>query len=471
MQNKYDAVVVGSGPNGLSAAIALAQRGERTLVIEGAESIGGGTRTDELTLPGFHHDFCSAVHPTGILSPFWQQLPLDQFGLEWIPSKASVAHPLDEEEAVLLTQSVEDTMANLGPDGAAWASMVRPFVRRADELLADSLKPLGIPKSPFLLARFGLKALWPATTLAKWSFKGHRAQALFAGCAAHSVLPLDMPFSSAIGLMFAVMGHVENWPVAKGGSQAIAQALASYFESLGGEIMVNTWIKNFDQLPEAKRYFFDTDPKQLAKIAGEELPASYRRRLQRYNYGPGVFKVDYALNGSIPWRDSRCLQASTVHVGGTLAEVAASEKDAWKGKASDRPFIMVCQQSEFDSGRAPEGQHTGYAYCHVPHNSTRDWTPYIENQIERFAPGFKDVILAKKATTPQNFQSYNPNYVGGAITGGAADITQLFTRPVARLNPYSTPNPKIFICSASTPPGGGVHGMCGYHAVRLALGK
>lgn len=471
MQNKYDAVVVGSGPNGLSAAIALAQKGERTLLVEGAASIGGGTRTAELTLPGFHHDFCSAVHPTGILSPFWQQLPLDQFGLEWIPAKASVAHPLEDEEAVLLTQSLEETMANLGPDGAAWARMVKPFVRRADELLADSLKPLGIPKSPFLLAKFGLKALWPATTLAKWSFKGHRARSLFAGCAAHSVLPLDMPFSSAIGLMFAVMGHVENWPVAKGGSQAIAQALASYFESLGGEIIVNTWVKNLDQLPEAKRYFFDTDPKQLAKIAGEELPASYRRRLQRYNYGPGVFKVDYALNGSIPWRDPRCLQASTVHVGGTLGEIAASEKDAWKGRACDRPFIMVCQQSEFDPGRAPAGQHTGYAYCHVPHNSTRDWTPYIENQIERFAPGFKGRILAKKTTTPHDFQSYNPNYVGGAITGGAADITQLFTRPVARINPYSTPNPKIFICSASTPPGGGVHGMCGYHAVRLAVGS
>lgn len=471
MQNKYDAVVVGSGPNGLSAAIALAQRGERTLLLEGADSVGGGTRTEELTLPGFHHDFCSAVHPTGILSPFWKQLPLDQFGLEWIPSKASVAHPLDDEEAVLLTQSLEETTANLGPDGAAWMRMVKPFVWRADELLADSLKPLGIPQSPFLLARFGMKALWPATTLANWSFKGKRARALFAGCAAHSVLPLDMPFSSAIGLMFAVMGHVENWPVAKGGSEAIARALASYFESLGGEIVVNTWIKNFDQLPEAKRYFFDTDPRQLAKIAADLLPASYRRRLQRYNYGPGVFKVDYALNGSIPWRDPRCLQASTVHVGGTLAEIAASEKDAWKARDSDRPFIMVCQQSEFDLGRAPEGQHTGYAYCHVPHNSTRDWTPYIEHQIERFAPGFKDRILAKKATTPQDFQLYNPNYVGGAITGGAADITQLFTRPVARLNPYSTPNPKIFICSASTPPGGGVHGMCGYHAVRLALGS
>ena len=471
MQEKYDAVVVGAGPNGLSAAIALAQQGERTLLIEGAASVGGGTRTEELALPGFHHDFCSAVHPTGVLSPFWQQLPLNQFGLEWIPAKASVAHPLDDEEAVLLTRSIEETTTNLGPDGAAWARMVKPFVRRADELLADSLKPLGIPKSPLLLARFGLKALWPATTLAKWTFKGHRAKALFAGCAAHSVLPLDMPFSSAIGLMFAVMGHVENWPVAKGGSQAISQALASYFESQGGEIVTNTWIKNFDQLPEAKRYFFDTGPRQLAQIAADELPAAYCRRLQKYNYGPGVFKVDFALKGSIPWRDPRCLEASTVHVGGKIEEIATSEKDAWKGMDSDRPFVMVCQQSEFDMGRAPEGQHTGYAYCHVPHGSTRDWSPYIENQIERFAPGFKDVILAKKKTTPKDFQIYNPNYVGGAITGGAADITQLFTRPVARFNPYSTPNPRLFICSASTPPGGGVHGMCGYHAVRLALGK
>jgi len=470
MQRKYDAVVIGSGPNGLSAAIELIRSGQRTLLIEGANSIGGGTRTDELTLPGFQHDFCSAVHPTGILSPFWKQLPLDKFGLEWVPSKASVAHPLDDEQAVLLTQSLEETMANLGRDGVAWSRMVKPFIRRAEELLVDSLKPLGIPKSPILLARFGLKALWPATTLARWSFKEHRAKALFAGCAAHSVLPLDMPFSSAIGLMFAVMGHVVNWPVAKGGSQAIAAALGAYFESLGGEIQLKTWVKSFDQLPAAKRYFFDTDPRQLGEIAATELPASYRRRLRKYNYGPGVFKVDYALKESIPWRDPRCLEASTVHVGGTIEEIAASEKDAWNGKDSDRPFVMVCQQSEFDPGRTPDGRHTGYAYCHVPHGSARDWTPYIEAQIERFAPGFQEVILAKKITTPKDFQSYNPNYLGGAITGGAADITQLFTRPVGRLNPYSTPNPKIFICSASTPPGGGVHGMCGYHAVRLALG-
>lgn len=469
MQRKYDAVVIGSGPNGLSAAIQLIRSGQRTLLIEGANSIGGGTRTDELTLPGFHHDFCSAVHPTGALSPFWQKLPLDQFGLEWIYPSASVAHPLDGEEAVILSQSLPDTMHNLGVDAKAWASMVKPFLGRADDLLEDSLKPLGLPKHPLLLARFGLKALWPATMLANWSFKEKRAKALFAGCAAHSVLPLEKPFSAAIGLMFAVMGHVINWPVAKGGSQAIAAALGAYFESLGGEIHLNSWVESFEQLPPAKRYFFDTDPYQLARIAADELPNSYRRRLGKYNFGPGVFKVDFALEGSIPWRDPRCVQASTVHVGGTIEEIAASEKAAWQGKETDRPFVMVCQQSEFDKSRAPAGQHTGYAYCHVPHGSTRDWTPFIENQIERFAPGFKEVILAKKTTYPSDFQTYNPNYVGGAITGGAADITQLFTRPVLRINPYSTPNPKIFICSASTPPGGGVHGMCGYHAVRSAL--
>lgn len=469
MKEQYDAVVIGSGPNGLSAAIELARQGAHTLVIEGASTIGGGTRTEELTLPGFHHDYCSAVHPTGMLSPFWQQLPLDQFGLEWIPAQASVAHPLDGQDAVLLSQSLEETQASIGPDGQAWASLVRPFVGWADELLADSLKPLGIPKHPFLLARFGLQAIWPATWLSNWHFKTDRAKALFAGCAAHSVLPLDKALSSAIGLMFAVMGHVENWPVAKGGSQAIAQALASYLVALGGEIQLNTWITSFQQLPSAQHYFFDTDPVQLTKIAADVLPPAYLRRLKKYNFGPGVFKVDYALSESIPWRDANCLKASTVHVGGTIAEIARSEKAAWQGREVDRPFVMVCQQSELDPSRAPAGQHTGYAYCHVPHGSTRDWTPYITKQIERFAPGFKDCILAKKVSSPSDFQAHNPNYVGGAITGGAADITQLFTRPVARFNPYATPNPKIFICSASTPPGGGVHGMCGYHAVRRCL--
>ncbi len=370
---------------------------------------------------------------------------------------------------MILTQSVEETAAGLGVDERAWQKLVQPFLKNPEGLLADSLKPLGIPKHPFLLARFGLKAMWPATHLANWSFSSHRSKALFAGCAAHSVLPLDMAFSSAIGLMFAVMGHMANWPVAKGGSMQISLALAKYLTSLGGEIQTNQLITRFDQLPPAKVYLFDTDPVQLAQIAEDQLPASYRRRLNKYHFGPGVFKLDWALSQSIPWKDARCLTASTVHVGGKLAEVAASEKAAWKGIHTDKPFVMVCQQSEFDPTRAPAGQHTGYAYCHVPHGSTKDMTAAIEQQIERFAPGFKSIILARHKTSTQAFETYNPNYVGGAITGGAAHLSQLFTRPVARLDPYTTPNPSIFICSASTPPGGGVHGMCGYYAAKSAL--
>lgn len=420
-------------------------------------------------MAGFVHDFCSAVHPTGILSPFWKQLPLEQFGLKWITPPSSAAHPLDNEDAVMLTRSLTETSENLGLDKKNWEKLLKPFLKRPTDLLEDGLKPLGIPKHPFLLGRFGLKAMLPATTLTKWHFKSHRAKALFAGCAAHSVLPLDMPFSAAIGLMFAIMGHVENWPIAAGGSAKIAEALGAYFESLGGKIQTNTRIDDFSQLPEAEVYLFDTDPLQLANIAQEHLPSRYVRKLHKYNFGPGVFKVDWALNESIPWKDKRILQASTVHVGGKIEEIAASERAAWEGKHTDKPFVMLCQQSEFDTSRAPVGKHTGYAYCHVPHGSTVDITETIENQIERFAPGFKDIILARHSTNTAAFSAYNPNYVGGAITGGAADLTQLFTRPVARFDPYSTPNPRIFICSASTPPGGGVHGMCGYYAAKSAI--
>ena len=467
----YDAVIIGSGPNGLSAAIELARNDLKVLVLEAAETIGGGTRTTELTLPGFHHDVCSAVHPTGILSPYWRSLPLEKFGLKWIEPPASVAHPLDGESAVMLTHDIEETAAELGQDARAWKRMLRPFLKRPHALLKDSLKPLGIPQHPLLLARFGMKAALPATTLAKLLFRGHRARALLAGNAAHSVLPLSKPFSAAVGLMFAMMGHVVNWPIVEGGSAHLSNALAAYLQSLGGEIRTSTRITKFEQLPQAKVYLFNTDPFQLASIAESQLPANYLRRLRKYHFGPGVFKVDWALDGSIPWTDPRCLQASTVHVGGTMEEINHSERSAWNGKHVEKPFVMLCQQSEFDSSRAPDGKHTGYAYCHVPHGSTQDMTSAIENQIERFAPGFKDLILARHSTNPSAFETYNPNNVGGAITGGAADISQLFTRPVARLDPYATPNPSIFICSASTPPGGGVHGMCGYHAARSALKK
>lgn len=465
----YDAVIIGSGPNGLAAAVEMAQKGQKVLVIEGAETIGGGTRTTELTLPGFYHDYCSAVHPLGVLSPFFRTLPLDDYGLKWIHPPASVAHPLDEEPAVLFYPDLQKTADNLGLDGPAWERMVRPFLQDPHALLNDILGPLRIPEKPVQLARFGLKAAFPADKLARWLFRESRTRALFAGMAAHSILPLDKWFTSAVGLVFAISGHTVAWPVVAGGSTKITQALANYLIDLGGNIQTGRYITAWKQLPPAKVYLFDTDPGQLADIAGPVLPASYLRRLEKFHYGPGIFKLDWALDGPIPWKDERCLEASTVHIGGTLPEIAASERAAWEGKHSEKPFVLLCQQSQFDPRRAPVGKHTGYAYCHVPYGSTRDMTEIIEDQVERFAPGFKDVILARHATNTLAFERYNPNYAGGVISGGSNELTQLFTRPVARLNPYTTPNPQVFICSASTPPGGGVHGMCGYHAARAAL--
>lgn len=467
--SEYNAIIVGSGPNGLAAAIELARSGLKVLVLEGADSIGGGTRTGERTLPGFLHDHCSAVHPMGVLSPYLKTLPLGDFGLKWIYPEASVAHPFEDEPTILLLKSLKETGSYLGSDAKKWENLFSYFSKNGEALLEDSLKPLGFPKNPALLTRFGLKAMQPATTFANYAFKEKSAKALFAGCAAHSVLPLEKMFTAALGLIFGVTAHMVDWPVAQGGSQSITGSMARYFESLGGEIRTSQWIKSMDDLPPAEAYIFDTDPVQLAQIVGSDLPASYRKRLNKYNYGPGTFKVDWALDGPIPWKDKNALKASTVHVGGTMEEIALSEKMAWKGKHCDKPFLILCQQSMFDDTRAPKGKHTGYAYCHVPNGSTKDMTEIIENQIERFAPGFKDIILKRYSTNTSQFYEYNPNYLGGAITGGAADITQLFTRPVARLNPYTTPNPKIFICSAATPPGGGVHGMCGYWAALAVL--
>jgi len=465
----FDAVVVGSGPNGLAAAVELARCGARVAVLEGADTIGGGTRTEELTLPGFLHDVCSAAHPMGVLSPFFRRLPLEEHGLEWIRPAASVAHPLDDGPAVLLRRSVEETCGDLGEDAGAWRRLVEPLLRDPHALLEDILGPLGWPKRPLAFARFGALALWPSTWLARTVFRGPRARALWAGCAAHSVLPLSHPATSALGLVFALTAHVDDWPIAKGGSQAITRALASLLATLGGVVLTGRRVRSTEDLPAARTYLFDTDPLQLAAIAGDALPAGYRERLRRFRFGPGVFKLDLALDGPIPWRDPRCLEASTVHVGGSLEEIAASERAAWRGEHAERPFLIVVQQSQFDPSRAPAGKHTGYAYCHVPAGSTEDATARIEAQIERFAPGFRDRILARHAAGPAWFESHDPNYVGGAVTGGAADLAQLFTRPVARLDPYSTPNPRIWICSASTPPGGGVHGMCGFHAARRAL--
>jgi phytoene dehydrogenase-like protein len=463
-----DAVVIGSGPNGLAAAVHLARSGASVLVLEAHAELGGGTRTAELTLPGFLHDVCSAVHPMGILSPWLRQLPLADHGLRWISPPASVAHPLDDQPAVVLRGSPADTAAELGDDARAYRRLLEPFLRDPHGLLADALAPLGLPRHPLLMLRFGWLGLGSAVRLAG-RFDGPRARALLAGCAAHAILPLDRAVTAAVGLMFLLAGHVEPWPVAASGSHAITRALASLLRATGGRIETGVRVRTLADLPAARVYLFDTSPAQLASIAGPILPARYVRRLRRYRYGPGVFKLDWALDGAIPWRDPRCLEASTVHVGGTLEEVAAAEAAVWRGEHPARPFVLVCQQSQFDPARAPPGKHTGYAYCHVPAGSTVDLTAQLEQQIERFAPGFRERILARHVTTPGDLERDNPNYAGGAVTGGVADLFQLFTRPVARWNPYTTPHPRLFLCSASTPPGGGVHGMCGYHAARAAL--
>ena len=464
-----DAVVVGSGPNGLAAAVELARAGASVHVVEAREEIGGATRTRELTLPGFAHDVCSGCHPMGILSPFFRTLPLEDHGLRWIRPPASVAHPLDGEPAVLLRRSLAETAGELGDDAGAYERTFAPFLGEPHELLADLLGPLRIPKHPIRMARFGAPGLLPAATWLRWRFRGERARALLAGCAGHSILPLERPLTTAVGMIFALTGHVEDWPVAAGGSIAITRALASHLRSLGGTIETGREIRALAELPPSRVVLFDTSPRALAEIAGSVLPDGYLRRLGRYRYGPGVFKLDWALDGPIPWRDPRVLEASTVHVGGTLDEVAAAEAAVWRGEHPERPFLIVVQQSQFDPSRAPEGKHTGYAYAHVPAGSTLDRTDAIERQIERFAPGFRDRILARHATTPADLERENPNLVGGAVAGGVADLFQFFARPVLRLDPYATPNPRLFLCSASTPPGGGVHGMCGFFAARSAL--
>ncbi|MCH2173955.1 NAD(P)/FAD-dependent oxidoreductase [Myxococcota bacterium] len=465
----FDAVVVGSGPNGLAAAVHLAREGASVLVVEGEAEIGGGTRTAESTLPGFRHDVCSAVHTLGILSPFFRTLPLEEHGLRWVQPAASLAHPLDDGPAVTLWRSLERTCEELGSDAGAYRRMVGPLLRDPHGFLSDVLGPLGIPRHPLLFAHFGAHAPWPATVLAKTLFRGERARALLAGCAGHSVLPLETWFTAALAVMFAVSGHVEEWPVAAGGSEAIPRALASLLGESGGVVQRGVRIRSLGELPSARVYLFDTSPDQLASICEPVLPAGYVRRLRRYRYGPGVFKVDWALDGPIPWRDPNCLQASTLHLGGTLEEIAASEAAMYRGHHSERPYVILCQQSQFDDSRAPDGKQTGYAYCHVPANSDVDRSEAIEAQIERFAPGFRDRILARHVMRTRDFFDHNRNFVGGAVTGGVADVFQLFTRPVARINPYTTPNPRVLICSSATPPGGGVHGMCGYHAARTAL--
>lgn len=465
-----DAVIVGGGPNGLAAAITLARAGQSVQVIEARETIGGGARTAELTLPGFRHDVCSAIHPLGVGSPFFQDLPLDRFGLRWIFPPYAVAHPLDDGTAVVIQNSIEASAATMGRDGAAYTRLMLPLVADWLKILRDLLGPLPLPpRYPLAVARFGLLALLPAAWLAKLFFREPRARAVFAGMAAHSILPLQWPGTASFGLMLGLLAHAIGWPVARGGSQAIADAMARYLESLGGKIITGVPVSDIRALPDARAVLFDLTPRQVAAIAGERLPAGYQRALGRYRYGPGVFKIDYALDGPIPWRAEACRQAGTVHLGGTLEEISAYEAAVWRGEHGRRPFVLLTQQSLFDDTRAPRGKHTLWAYCHVPNNSTVDMTDAIEEQIERFAPGFRSRILYRRSMNAAQMELYNPNYVGGDINGGAQSLTQLFTRPVPRWVPYSTPARDIYICSSSTPPGGGVHGMCGYHAARAAL--
>jgi phytoene dehydrogenase-like protein len=465
----YDAVVVGSGPNGLAAGITLARGGKSVLVLEAKSTIGGGTRTAQLTMPGFAHDVCSALHPLGVASPFFRELPLAQHGLEWIYPPASLAHPLDDGSAVLVEGTASQTAANLGPDAAAYRRLMGPLVGGWQGLVDDILGPLRFPSHPTLMARFGLTALLPATTLARAAFRGERARAVFAGMAAHAMLPLTSPATAAIGLVLGLLSHSVGWPMARGGSQRIADALGAHLEALGGEIRTGNPVHTTRDLPQARATLFDTSPRALVEVAGDRLPAGYRDALLRFRYGPGVFKLDYALDGPIPWQAEECLRAGTVHLGGTLEEIAESEAAVWRGEHPERPFVILAQQSLFDGTRAPEGKHTAWAYCHVPHSSTEDMTDRVEAQIERFAPGFRDRILALSTMDAGQMEAYNPNYVGGDINAGVQDLRQLFTRPVIRANPYSTPVRDLYLCSSSTPPGGGVHGMCGTFAARAAL--
>ncbi len=468
--NAYDAIIIGAGPNGLAAAITLAQAGLSVVVYEAEESIGGGTRSAELTLPGFIHDICSAVHPLGVASPFFRALPLADYGLAWVQPPAALAHPLDDGTAAVLERSLEATGETLGQDAARYRRLSGPLVARWAQLIADLLGPLPLPpRHPLTLARFGLWALWPAQRLAKTLFQGDHARALFAGMAAHAMLPLDRPLTAAFGLVLGAAGHAVGWPLARGGSQRIADALAAHLRALGGAIITGMRVTSLEELPPARAILFNTSPRALAGIAGQRLPPGYRRALERYRYGPAAFKVDWALDAPIPWKATACARAATVHLGGTLEETAASEAAVWRGEHPQRPFVILVQASLFDPTRAPEGKHTGWAYCHVPTGSTVDMTERIEAQIERFAPGFRARILARSVTTPAMLEAHNANYVGGHIIGGVQDWRQQVFRPAVRLNPYTTPAKGIYICSASTPPGGGVHGMCGYHAARAAL--
>lgn len=459
--------MIGSGPNGLAAAITLAQARRSVLVIEGKDTIGGGTRSEELTLPGFVHDVCSAVHPMAVISPFFRSLPLEQHGLAWIQPPIPLAHPLDDGSAAVLMRSVEETAASLGKDAAAYKQIFGRLVDDWPRLESLLLGITRIPRHPFATSFFGLTAMRSATGFAQSHFRGDHARALFAGLAAHSMLPLERMATAAFGLVFAMTAPVAGWPIPRGGSQSIANALASYLRSLGGEIVTGEMVHSLDELPKTRATLCDVTPRQLLAIAGGRLPESYRAKLGSYRYGPGVCKVDWALEAPIPWTAEACRRAGTVHVGGTIDEIAASERAPSKGEHAERPFVLLSQPTLFDSSRSLAGTHIAWAYCHVPLNSDVDMSGRIEQQIERFAPGFRRTILKRSVMLTADMQRRNPNLIGGDINGGSAELDQFFLRPTRRL--YRTPARGLYLCSASTPPGGGVHGLCGHLAARAAL--
>src|SRR5215203_4746029 len=465
----YDAVVVGAGPNGLAAAVELARAGRSVAVLEAEETVGGGTRSAESTLPGFVHDLGSAIHPLGYASPFFRSLPLDERGLEWVHPPAPLAHPFDDGTAAVLERSVEETAAALGPDARAYERLIDGVVKDAPKIASYFVGSPRLIRHPISLGASALRAVRPARSLAESIFEGEKARGLFAGNGAHSFLPLEKPPSALFGLVLGTLGHAFGWPFPKGGSQRIADALVSYLLTLGGEVYTGVRVESVDDVPRTRAVLFDVTPRQLFDIAGEHFTERYQNALKGYRYGPGVFKVDYALSGPVPWRAEECLRAGTVHLGGTLDEISAGEAAVWRDEHPERPFVLLAQQSLFDQTRAPEGKHTVWAYCHVPNGSTFDMTERIEGQIERFAPGFRERILAKNTMGPADLERANANLVGGDINGGAMDLRQLLARPMPRPNPYSTPAKGLYICSSSTPPGGGVHGMCGYLAARAAL--
>jgi phytoene dehydrogenase-like protein len=466
-RTEYDAVVVGSGPNGLAAGIALQQKGLSVLLLEAKDSIGGGLRSAELTLPGYVHDICSAVHPMAAGSPFFNTLPLADHGLEYIYPDVAAAHPFDNGQAVILKGSVTETARLLGKDEQTYLRLMAPLVEDWPSIAPDVLGPLHFPKFPLAMARFGLKALPSASFMAR-SFHTKELRGLWAGMAAHAILPLSQVTTSAIALVLMIAGHRTGWPLPRRGSSSIADALSAYFISLGGKIETGVYVRSLADLPSSKAVLLDLTPRQLLKLGGHHWSPLYQRQLEKYRYGSGVFKVDWALDDRIPFTAAGCRQAGTVHIGNTLEEIAEAELLTWKGGHPDRPFVLLAQQSVFDPSRAPSGKHTAWAYCHVPNGSGKDMTEAIERQVERFAPGFRDRILARHVMNTAQLEEYNANYIGGDINGGAIDWRQLFTRPALRSSPYRTSEKGIYICSSSTPPGGGVHGMCGYHAAQRA---